>query len=453
MKACYKKLFIMSALFLSSTYVHNELSSVAQVPRPHTELSRTIAGEQINPHTKEITISNYQIHQKGIFDLWFDSAKLFGQVQNITKIEIKETDEQLVKDYKDLTERFSQLQEKSDTMTEELARSSEEITALKVKLSQVQSSTGDDVDEQIKQEKIKALEELIEQRTAELETAKEAISKFEETKENLKQISEKLATLVEENENLKLENAKLVCELKNNQSKVESEEIKRLQEELAKITAQLEEYKNDDDKDDKKVAASTDDKEDKKDKKDKRDKEDDKDKKASEAEIALLEYVELMKEQIAQQREQQELAMIQQLINPMASSFTTPQVNSYFGSFDAFNNRNQNYVDMLLEFRQQSQYMQNLNTANNWNYGYKDYYGQNAPMMSISQAMPWGNYLTPEQSIATQDYDFSRYGYGWGSQIPAQGFNMGLNTASSSPILNDQTRALNSSTAGDFRLF
>ncbi|MFG1512958.1 hypothetical protein ABMA71_00005, partial [Halobacteriovorax sp. ZH3_bin.1] len=235
MKACYKKLFIMSALFLSSTYVQNEM--LVSDNSYHSGHYREIAGE------KQISVTSYQVHQKGIFDLWFDTAKLFGKVENIVKIEIKDVDEKLVKDFKDLSKRYEDLQGKSDTLTQELAKSSEEISNLKSKLANVQSS--DPVDDNIRQEKIKALEELIEQRTAELDTAKEAISKFDETREKLQEISEKLSTLELENEELKKENAILVCELENAKSKVDTDEIKKLQDELAKITAELEDYKND----------------------------------------------------------------------------------------------------------------------------------------------------------------------------------------------------------------
>ncbi|AYF45529.1 hypothetical protein BALOs_2533 [Halobacteriovorax sp. BALOs_7] len=459
MKACYKKLFIMSALFLSSTYVQNEMMISNNVER--TGHYREIAGEQ---NVQEITVSNYQVHQKGIFDLWFDSARLFGKVEHVTKVEIQLKDKKLIDDYKDLTKRFGELQEKSSTMTEELARSSEEISKLKSQLSEVQSST-DNVDEAIKQEKIQALEELIEARTAELETAKEAISKFEETKENLRLISEKLITLQEENEALKEENAKLVCEIQNAKSEVNTDEIKKLQDELAKITAELDEYKKEDSNEESPKVASSEKEEDKKEKEDK-DKEDKKDKDDSEfteTELALIEYIQSMQNEIAQQRQEQQAFMMQQLINPMAQSFTKPQINSYFGSFDAFNNQQSDYMSMMLDLRQQTQFIQSLNAANNWNYGYNDYYGQDAPMMRFSESMPWGTQLAPDQAIQVKNYDYSRYGFGWGTQIPAQNFRLGasatkgsyggMNSTGNTSIMNNQSNVLDASSTGDFRLF
>ncbi len=472
MKACYKKLFVMSALFLASGYVHNEL----KMPTSHNlGHFREIATEVTPAKTSQsISVTTYQTHQKGIFDLWFDSAKLFGKVVNVTKVEISNTDKNLINDYKELTKRFSDLQKKSDTLTDELVKSSEEISKLKEQLADMKEPQSDDVDDNIRQEKIAALEELIAQRTAELETAKEAISKFEETKENLKAISEKLAGLEEENESLKLENEKLVCELKNAQSKVETEEIKRLQDELAKITAELDEYKNsqDDDKDSDKVADNVEDDKDKSEDDDKKDDKDDKDTKVvrskddkkdkddkdendevTQAALALVEYINTMKEQMAAQRQQQELMMIKQLINPMAQAYTQPQINSYFGTTDAFNLRNQTYLDMLMELNQQSNVIGSLNQQNNWNYGYKDYYGANAQNYRISEVMPWGTHLNADQAMQTQNYDYSRYGYSWGSQIPTQNFNMGLNTASTSPIMGNYQASQNITNTGDFRLF
>lgn len=453
MKACYKKLFIMSALFLSSTYVQNEMMISNNDQR--SGHYREIAGEQ---NVQEVTVSNYQVHQKGIFDLWFDTARLFGKVEHVTKVEIQLKDKKLIDDYKDLTKRFGDLQKKSNTMTEELARSSEEISKLKSQLNDVQSST-DNIDEAIKIEKIQALEELIAERTAELETAKEAISKFEEIKDNLRLISEKLITLQEENEALKDENAKLVCELQNAKSEVNTDEIQKLQDELAKITAELEEYKKDESEEESpKVASSDDDDKEKKDDKDNKDEKDDKkESEFSETEIALIEYIQSMQDQMAQQRQEQQAFMMQQLINPMAQSFTKPQINSYFGSFDAFNNQQNDYMTMLMDLRQQSQFIQTLNQANNWNYGYNDYYGQDAPMMRFSESMPWGTQLSADQAIQVKDYDYSRYGFGWGSQIPSQNFRLGastgLNSSGSTQIMNNHSNALNASSSGDFRLF
>ncbi|MFG1483152.1 hypothetical protein ABMA79_00665 [Halobacteriovorax sp. HFRX-2_2] len=449
MKACYKKLFIMSALFLSSTYVQNEM--LVSDNSYHSGHYREIAGE------KQISVTSYQVHQKGIFDLWFDTAKLFGKVENIVKIEIKDVDEKLVKDFKDLSKRYEDLQGKSDTLSQELAKSSEEISSLKSKLANVQSS--DPVDDNIRQEKIKALEELIEQRTAELDTAKEAISKFDETREKLQEISEKLSTLELENEELKKENAILVCELENAKSKVDTDEIKKLQEELAKITAELEDYKNDSaDLEEKEVIAEADSKEIDKDKlkAKKKDKKEDKkeDDELSEAELALVEYIREMKEQAEYQRQQQQEAMaMQQFVSMLTSQFTQPQVNSYFGTYDALNQRQESFSNMVRDFREQSYMMQDMNRLNNWNYSYNDYYGANAPMLRVSESMPWGNYYTPEQSIQVQNFDYSRHGYNWGSDIPNQNFNMGINTASSNPILNNFTTALDATNSANIKLF
>ncbi|MFG1494657.1 hypothetical protein [Halobacteriovorax sp. ZH4_bin.1] len=440
MKACYKKLFIMSALFLSSTYVQNEM--LVSDNSYHSGHYREIAGE------KQISVTSYQVHQKGIFDLWFDTAKLFGKVENIVKIEIKDVDEKLVKDFKDLSKRYEDLQGKSDTLTQELAKSSEEISNLKSKLANVQSS--DPVDDNIRQEKIKALEELIEQRTAELDTAKEAISKFDETREKLQEISEKLSTLELENEELKKENAILVCELENAKSKVDTDEIKKLQDELAKITAELEDYKND--------SKDLEEKEEVKDKltakKNKKDKDEDKDDKLSEAELALVEYIREMKEQAEYQRQQQQEALaMQQFVSMLTSQFTQPQVNSYFGTYDALNQRQESFSSMVRDFREQSYMMQDLNRLNNWNHTYNDYYGASAPMLRVSESMPWGNYYTPEQSIQVQNFDYSQHGYNWGSNIPNQNFNMGINTADSNPILNNFTTALDASNSANIKLF
>ncbi len=449
MKACYKKLFIMSALFLSSTYVQNEM--LVSDNSYHSGHYREIAGE------KQISVTSYQVHQKGIFDLWFDTAKLFGKVENIVKIEIKDVDEKLVKDFKDLSKRYEDLQGKSDTLSQELAKSSEEISSLKSKLANVQSS--DPVDDNIRQEKIKALEELIEQRTAELDTAKEAISKFDETREKLQEISEKLSTLELENEELKKENAILVCELENAKSKVDTDEIKKLQEELAKITAELEDYKNDSaDLEEKEVIAEADSKEIDKDKlkAKKKDKKEDKkeDDELSEAELALVEYIREMKEQAEYQRQQQQEAMaMQQFVSMLTSQFTQPHVNSYFGTYDALNQRQESFSNMVRDFREQSYMMQDMNRLNNWNYSYNDYYGANAPMLRVSESMPWGNYYTPEQSIQVQNFDYSRHGYNWGSDIPNQNFNMGINTASSNPILNNYTTALDATNSANIKLF
>ncbi|MFG1484788.1 hypothetical protein [Halobacteriovorax sp. RZ-2] len=449
MKACYKKLFIMSALFLSSTYVQNEMSITdSSYQNGHY---REIAGE------KQVSVTSYQVHQKGIFDLWFDTAKLFGKVENIVKIEIKDVDEKLVKDFKDLSKRYEDLQGKSDTLSQELAKSSEEISSLKSKLANVQSS--DPVDDNIRQEKIKALEELIEQRTAELDTAKEAISKFDETREKLQEISEKLSTLELENEELKKENAILVCELENAKSKVDTDEIKKLQEELAKITAELEDYKNDSaDLEEKEVIAEADSKEIDKDKlkAKKKDKKEDKkeDDELSEAELALVEYIREMKEQAEYQRQQQQEAMaMQQFVSMLTSQFTQPQVNSYFGTYDALNQRQESFSNMVRDFREQSYMMQDMNRLNNWNYSYNDYYGANAPMLRVSESMPWGNYYTPEQSIQVQNFDYSRHGYNWSSDIPNQNFNMGINTANSNPILNNYTTALDATNSANIKLF
>ncbi|WP_412462971.1 hypothetical protein [Halobacteriovorax sp. RT-2-6] len=447
MKACYKKLFIMSALFLSSTYVQNEMSITDNsYQNGHY---REIAGE------KQVSVTSYQVHQKGIFDLWFDTAKLFGKVENIVKIEIKDVDEKLVKDFKDLSKRYEELQGKSNTLTEELAKSSEEITSLKSQLANVQSS--DPVDDNIRQEKIKALEELIEQRTSELDTAKEAISKFDETREKLQEISEKLSSLELENEELKKENAVLACELENAKSKIDTDEIKKLQDELAKITAELEEYKNESEQ--KEVIAEAGSEEIDKDKikakkKDKKEDKEDKDDKFSEAELALIEYIREMKEQAEYQRQQQQEAMaMQQFVSMLTSQFTQPQVNSYFGTYDALNQRQDSFSSMVRDFREQSFMMQDLNRLNNWNYSYNDYYGANAPMLRVSESMPWGNYYTPEQSIQVQNFDYSKSGYNWGSSIPNQNFNMGINTASSSPILNNFTTALDATNSANIKLF
>ncbi|EPZ51696.1 hypothetical protein M902_2017 [Bacteriovorax sp. BAL6_X] len=447
MKACYKKLFIMSALFLSSTYVQNEM--LVSDNSYHSGHYREIAGE------KQVSVTSYQVHQKGIFDLWFDTAKLFGKVENIVKIEIKDVDEKLVKDFKDLSKRYEDLQGKSDTLSQELAKSSEEISKLKSKLANVQSS--DPVDDNIRQEKIKALEELIEQRTAELDTAKEAISKFDETREKLQEISEKFSALELENEELKKENAILVCELENAKSKIDTDEIKKLQDELAKITAELEDYKNDStDIEEKQVTAEADSKEIDKDKlkAKKKEKDESEDDKLSEAELALIEYIREMKEQAEYQRQQQQEAVaMQQFVSMLTSQFTQPQVNSYFGTYDALNQRQESFSNMVRDFREQSFMMQDLNRLNNWNYSYNDYYGTSAPMLRVSESMPWGNYYAPEQSIKVQNFDYSKHGYNWDNNIPNQNFNMGINTADSNPILNNYTTALDANDSANIKLF
>ncbi|MFG1515257.1 hypothetical protein ABMA71_11620, partial [Halobacteriovorax sp. ZH3_bin.1] len=212
----------------------------------------------------------------------------------------------------------------------------------------------------------------------------------------------------------------------------------------------LEDYKND--------SKDLEEKEEVKDKltakKNKKDKDEDKDDKLSEAELALVEYIREMKEQAEYQRQQQQEALaMQQFVSMLTSQFTQPQVNSYFGTYDALNQRQESFSSMVRDFREQSYMMQDLNRLNNWNHTYNDYYGASAPMLRVSESMPWGNYYTPEQSIQVQNFDYSQHGYNWGSNIPNQNFNMGINTADSNPILNNFTTALDASNSANIKLF